>query len=168
MMRWIFDACTLIYLVKSELFEKFHLLSDYTICIDSSVYNEVVTEGKAHEFDDALIVEKVLKTFKIPIIPVEIGKFLETFRDPGETSTFLLAKEDGVGVTSDRRAYTKFRQRNARVIKLEQFFFQKYLEEKIDILEFMRVLKKLEEVWAITSKDYLNILVKINYKDEKT
>lgn len=36
-MRWILDACTLIYLIKTNLFENFVDLIDYPLMIDSSV-----------------------------------------------------------------------------------------------------------------------------------
>jgi len=166
-MRWILDACTLIYLVKSELFEKFHSLSDNDIHIDTSVYEEAVIEGKNRNCQDAFLVENILKKFKIPVIPVEIKEFYDLFHNPGETSTFILAKEDGVGITSDRRAYNKFYQKKIRVIKLEQFFFQKYTERKLDIQILKEILKKLEDVWAISSKEHLHILSKIRDKEEK-
>ena len=161
-MRWILDACTLIYIVKSESFETFYSLCDFPINIDSSVFEEVVIQGKKYNYQDAFTIEKTLQIHKIPVIQVEIQDYIEILHDPGETSTFVLANEDGVAITSDRRAYSKYQQTNIQVIKLEQFFIHKYLDNKLQKEELLTILSNLERIWAITPKDYLNILSKLN------
>lgn len=51
------DACTLIYLIKSKLLTKFMDLAEYPVVIDSSVYQEVVIDGKAKKYPDAIEAE---------------------------------------------------------------------------------------------------------------
>jgi hypothetical protein len=165
-MRWILDACTLIYLVKSNLFDLFYSLAKFPICIDTSVFDESVIQGKKHNHQDAITVEKALMKFKIPVIPVEIQEYISIFRDPGETSLYILANDDGVGVTSDRRAYNKFLEHNINVLKLEQFFFQKYIDKLLTKKDLIDILAKLEEIWALSSKEHLNILSNITELEE--
>jgi len=125
-----------------------------------------VLQGKKYNYQDAFTIEKILQMYKIPVIQVEIQDYIEIFHDPGETSTYILASEDGVAITSDRRAYNKFQQAHIHVIKLEQFFFQKYLENKLQKEELLTILSNLERIWAITPEDYLNILSKLNIVEE--
>ena len=107
-MRWILDACTLIYLIKTDMFSKFMTLVEFPVVIDSSVYQEVVVYGKKNKYPDANDAEISLNEFKIPVISIDISEELFRFRDPGETSCYILAKEDGICLTSDDRAYKKF------------------------------------------------------------
>ena len=99
-MRWILDACTLIYLIKAKLFKQFIDLVKYPVVIDSNVNQEVVIDGKTNNYSDAFEAEALLNEFRIPIISIDISKDLYRFSDPGETSCFLLAIEQGVCITS--------------------------------------------------------------------
>ena len=74
MMRWILDACTLIYLVKAKLFTRFMELVNIPVIIDSSVFQEVVIEGKAKNYHDAIEAEKILNNNRIPVISIDITK----------------------------------------------------------------------------------------------
>jgi predicted nucleic acid-binding protein len=152
--RWILDACSLISLVQSDLLNLFVSLVNYPIVIDTSVYNEVVVQGKKYHYPDADKAEVLLKKHKIPIIPIDISQDLHLFRDAGETSCFILGKELGITITSDRRAYKKFLIHQIHITKIEQFFFQMYQKQKLNIGQFLTVILALEDAHAISLKNY--------------
>ena len=161
MMRWILDACTLIYLVKAKLFTRFMELVNIPVIIDSSVFQEVVIEGKANNYHDAIEAEKILNNNRIPVISIDITKDLYRFIDPGETSCYLLAKENGICLTSDDRAYKKFLNEDLKVLRIDTFFFEKLNEKKLNNHEFLEILSKLESVNASKAKSILFFINKI-------
>ncbi len=165
-MRWILDACTLIYLIKADLFSKFMNLTKYPVVIDSSVYQEVVINGKANNFSDASDAEISLNRFKIPVISIDISEELNRFRDPGETSCYILAKEDGVCLTSDDRAYKKFLKAEQKVMRLDSFYFEKLDRNQLTEAEFVKILKKLESFNATKPKSFLFFLKKLQQRKE--
>ena len=165
-MRWILDACTLIYLIKADLFSKFMNLTEYPVVIDSSVYQEVVINGKANNFSDASDAEISLNRFKIPVISIDISEELNRFRDPGETSCYILAKEDGVCLTSDDRAYKKFLKAEQKVMRLDSFYFEKLDRNQLTEAEFVKILKKLESFNATKPKSFLFFLKKLQQRKE--
>ncbi|WP_457557457.1 hypothetical protein [Candidatus Harpocratesius sp.] len=65
-----------------------------------------------------------------------------------------MGKESGITITADRRAYKKFRQHIIYVMKIEQFFFQKFKTKEINAEMLLSVLLNLEEVHAISVKEY--------------
>jgi hypothetical protein len=165
-MRWILDACTLIYLIKAEQFSKFMSLTDFPVVIDSSVYKEVVINGKANNYPDASYAEVALNNFKIPVISIDITEELNRFRDAGETSCYILAQEDGVCLTSDDRAYKKFNKEEQKVMRLDSFYFEKLDQKRLTEAEFIDVLKKFEFVNATKPKSFLFFLEKLQKRKE--
>jgi len=149
-MRWILDANCLIYLAKSNLADFFIELAKDPILIDKSVYEEVVDEGIKRGYSDANQIAAILQKYNIPIIPVDIRADLYKFRDEGETSCFLLARQEGVCVTCDQRATKKMALNGVLGIQLDNFFYQQYLNEKITLNKILDVLDKLEYVNATT------------------
>lgn len=166
MMRWILDACTLIYLIKAKLFRQFIDLVDFPVVIDSSVYQEVVIEGKVNNYPDAIEAEALLNEFRIPIISIDVFKELFRFVDPGETSCYLLAIEGGVCLTSDDRAYQKFLNENLNVMRIDTFYFEKFNQNQIKKQEFLIILNKLESVNATKSKSILFFMKKLQEKED--
>ena len=160
-MRWIIDSCTLIYLCKTGLFEIFIEVLKYPVVIDTSVYEEVVIKGIELGYKDALIAKENLTKFRISIIPIDVSKHLKDIGNAGETSCFLLAKESGVIITSDIRAYKKLLKKNIPIIKLEKMFYEKYIQKSISKLQLFDILDGLESVWAITPKQNLELRKKI-------
>ncbi|MHA1584141.1 MAG: hypothetical protein ACTSWL_02715 [Promethearchaeota archaeon] len=148
------DACSLISLIQSDQFENFANLVQYPIVIDTNVYTEVVVQGKEFHYPDAEKADLILKKYKIPIIPTDISKDLPLFNDPGETSCFILGKESGITITADRKAYKKFLKLQIPVMKIEQFFFQKFQNKKLNSKILLSVILTLEEVHAISVKEY--------------
>ena len=165
-MRWILDACTLIYLIKANLFSEFIELTEYPIVIDSSVYQEVVINGKASKYPDASNAEVKLNKFKIPVISIDVSEELNRFRDLGETSCYILAKEDGICLTSDDRAYKKFIKAEQKVMRLDSFFFEKFERNQLTEAEFITILKKLEFFNATKAKSILFFLNEVQKKKE--
>lgn len=165
MMRWILDACTLIYLIKAKLFRQFIDLVDFPVFIDSSVYQEVVIEGKVNNYPDAIEAEALLNEFRIPIISIDVSKDLFRFVDPGETSCYLLAIEGGVCLTSDDRAYQKFLNENLNVMRIDTFYFEKFNQNQIKKHEFLTILNKLESVNATKPKSILFFMKKLQEKE---
>lgn len=165
-MRWILDACTLIYLVKAKLFTKFMDLVRYSVVIDSSVYQEVVIEGKKMNYPDASEAEKFLNNFKIPVISIDVSRDINRFIDPGETSCYILTKEDGICLTSDDRAYKKLLGENLQVMRIDSFYFNKFKQDDITQTEFIKILKKLESVSATKPKSILFFMEKLQKRKE--
>ncbi len=161
-MRWILDSCTLIYLVKAKLFKRFNELIEFKMVIDTSVFEEVVINGKKEGYKDACEAENILKEFKIPIIPIDVSNDIELFRDAGETSCYILAKEQGICLTSDDRAYKKIRELEQNTVRLDTFFFQKCKEKNITPDEFIKILEKLESINATKPKSILFFMKKLN------
>ena len=165
-MRWILDACTLIYLIKAKLFKQFIELVKYPVVIDSNVYQEVVIEGKANNYSDAFEAESLLNEFRIPIISIDVSKDLYHFIDSGETSCFLLAVEQGICITSDDRAYRKLWNENVQVIRLDTFYYEKYRQNQINKKEFLFILNKLESIYATKAKSILFFMNKLQEMEE--
>ena len=165
-MRWILDACTLIYLVKANLFKTFMNVVSNPVVIDSSVFQEVVIEGKEHHYSDAFEAESLLNEFHIPVISIDVSSELFRFVDPGETSCFILAKEEGICITSDGRAYRKFHQANLDAMRIESFFYLKFQDNKFTKITFLDILNKLESINAVKSKSVLFYLQKIQNIEE--
>ena len=84
-------------------------LKKYDIVIDKSVYNEVIEKGIENKYPDAYNAKNFLEKNQIPIIPINVKSDLSKFRDLGETSCYLLAKKDGICISSDIRANKKFK-----------------------------------------------------------
>ncbi len=165
-MRWILDSCTLIYLVKTKMFKNFVECVQYPVIIDTSVFQEVIVEGKVRNHLDAIEAEKLLNKYRIPVIPLDIESELFRMKNAGETSCLLLAKEEGICITSDRRAYNKFKRERIEVIKIERIYFELYKKQKISKIEFIEILKKFEEIHAIKPKILLKYIERIKNLEE--
>ncbi|MHA1734549.1 MAG: hypothetical protein ACTSU5_21645, partial [Promethearchaeota archaeon] len=95
-MKWILDANTLIYLVKTNLQNRFMELVRHDVILDTSVFQESVTVGIQRGYPDANRIKAFLEHHRIPVIPVDIGPKLHIFKDAGETSCFLLGESEGI------------------------------------------------------------------------
>lgn len=167
MMRWILDACTLIYLIKAKLFDRFMELVQFPVVVDSSVFQEVVINGKTNNYPDAFEAEEILNKNRIPVISIDVSKELFRFIDPGETSCYLLAKEEGICLTSDDRAYRKFLNENLKAMRIDMFFFEKLNQNLLKKSDFLGILNKLELIHATKPKSILFFMKKLQEKEEK-
>lgn len=159
--RLILDACTIIYLIKANLQDEFIKISNVNIVIDKEVYTEVVENGKKNSYPDALIAEKFLIENKIPIIPTDIKKYLYLFRDYGETSCFILAKDEGVCITSDKRAFNKFEQQKVNVKRLDTYLYSEWIKKKYPKEKIITFLDSLLNVYATTPERYAVFIKKL-------
>jgi len=160
-MRWILDACTLIYLIKAKLFNNFMELVEFPVVIDSSVYQEVVINGKANNYPDAIEAEEILNENRVPVISIDVSKDLFRFIDPGETSCYLLAMEEGICLTSDDKAYKKFLNENLKAMRIDNFYFEQLNQNRLKKPDFLLILNKLESVNATKPKSILFYMKKL-------
>jgi len=166
-MRWILDACTLIYLIKAKLFNNFMELVEFPVVIDSSVYQEVVINGKANNYPDAIEAEEILNENRVPVISIDVSKDLFRFIDPGETSCYLLAMEEGICLTSDDKAYKKFLNENLKAMRIDNFYFEQLNQNRLKKPDFLLILNKLESVNATKPKSILFYMKKLQEMEEK-
>ena len=165
-MRWILDACTLIYLIKAKLFKNFMEIVEFPVVIDASVYQEVVINGKANNYPDAIEAEEILNENRVPVISIDVSKDLFRFIDPGETSCYLLAKEEGICLTSDDKAYKKFLNENLKAMRIDNFYFEKLNQNRLKKTDFLLILNKLESVNATKPKSILFYMKKLQEMEE--
>ncbi len=165
-MRWILDACTLIYLIKAKLFNHFMEIVEFPVVIDSSVYQEVVINGKANNYPDAIEAEEILNENRVPVISIDVSKDLFRFIDPGETSCYLLAIEEGICLTSDDNAYKKFLNENLKAMRIDNFYFEKLNQNRLKKPDFLQILNKLESVNATKPKSILFYMKKLQEIEE--
>jgi hypothetical protein len=166
-MNLIIDANPLIYLCKTNLFQRFMALTTNPIQIDTSVYKEVVEDGIKANYPDAYVAKKYIEDYKIPIIPMDVTNDLIYFRDPGETSCYLLAKQGGICLTTDNQARKKMKQLGIDSLQLDELFFNMGLEKKITINEFELIISKLEKVYATTSSRSIIFVTELKRSLEK-
>ena len=159
-MRFILDANALIYLVKAGLSQEFFDLTEDDVVIDKSVYNEVVEKGMEKKYPDAYNTKDFLEKNQIPIIPIDIKSDLSKFRDPGETSCYILAKKEGICISSDIRANKKFKNLNVAFMELDTFFYNQFLKKKIDKKRFINILNELKGVYG-TSANRISVFMEL-------
>lgn len=165
-MRWILDACTLIYLIKAKLFNRFMEIVEFPVVIDSSVYQEVVINGKANNYPDAVEAEEILNENRVPVISIDVSKELFRFVDPGETSCYLLAIEEGICLTSDDKAYKKFLNENLKAMRIDNFYFEKLNQNRLKKTDFLLILNKLESINATKPKSILFYMKKLQERED--
>ena len=159
-MRFILDANALIYLVKTDLTQEFVDLIKDDVVIDKNVYNEVVEKGIDNKYPDAYSAKDFLEKNQIPIIPVNIKSELPKFRDPGETSCYILAKEEGICISSDVRANKKLKNLKVAYLELDTFFYNQLLKKKISKKRFITILDKLKNVSG-TSANRISVFLEL-------
>ncbi|KKM15030.1 hypothetical protein LCGC14_1700160 [marine sediment metagenome] len=138
----------------------------FPVVIDSNVYQEVVINGKANNYPDAFEAEEILNENRVPVISIDVSKDLFRFIDPGETSCYLLAIEEGICLTSDDRAYKKFLRENLKAMRIDNFYFEKLNQNRLKKTDFLRILDKLELVNATKPKSILFYLKKLQQMEE--
>ena len=164
-MDYILDANSIIYLVKAQLFDQFMDLTERKVEIDTSVHKEVVEDGIKLGYADAKLIDQFLKKYQIPIIPVDITKVLPIFRDPGESSCFILSKTGKICISSDKRALNKMKKRNIKVMQLDTFFFIQAKKKKIQFEDFRQILWQLRAIFA-TKTVRINSFIKNLQRDD--
>lgn len=141
-------------------------LVEFPVVIDSNVYQEVVINGKANNYPDAIEAEEILNENRVPVISIDVSKDLFRFIDPGETSCYLLAKEEGICLTSDDKAYKKFINENLKAMRIDNFYFEKLNQNRLKKTDFLLILNKLESVNATKPKSILFYMKKLQEMEE--
>ena len=139
-------------------------LTNVDVVIDSSVYEETVLQGKEHDYPDAFMIENTLAEYRIASIFIDVKPHLEKLKDKGETSCYILASSDGTCVTTDKKAYAKFKGFGVSALKLDQYFYQAFESGSLTKIEFLDILEQLESVNAIDAKMmvlYQNLVDKV-------
>ncbi|MBD3255782.1 MAG: hypothetical protein GF383_11865 [Candidatus Lokiarchaeota archaeon] len=154
------DANALIYLVKTDLAQEFIDIIGDNVVIDKSVYNEVIEKGIENNYPDAYIAKDFLEKNQVPIIPVDIKSELPKFRDPGETSCYILAKEEGVCISSDVRANKKFKNLRVKFLELDTFFYNQLLKKQISKKRFINILNEFKKVNG-TSANRISVFLEL-------
>jgi len=141
-------------------------LVEFPVVIDSSVYQEVVINGKANNYPDAIEAEEILNENRVPVISIDVSKDLFRFIDPGETSCYLLAMEEGICLTSDDKAYKKFLNENLKAMRIDNFYFEKLNQNRLKKTDFLLILNKLESVNATKPKSILFYMKKLQERED--
>ncbi len=139
---------------------------EFPVVIDSSVYQEVVINGKANYYPDAIEAEEILNENRVPVISIDVSKDLFRFIDPGETSCYLLTIEEGICLTSDDKAYKKFLNENLKAMRIDNFYFEKLNQNRLKKTDFLLILNKLESVNATKPKSILFYMKKLQEMEE--
>jgi len=139
---------------------------EFPVVIDSRVYQEVVINGKANNYPDAIEAEEILNENRVPVISINVSKDLFRFIDPGETSCYLLAIEEGICLTSDDKAYKKFLNENLKAMRIDNFYFEKLNQNRLKKTDFLLILNKLESVNATKPKSILFYMKKLQEREE--
>ena len=102
MRKFVFDACSLIYLTKINIKEKLPKLGDIIVC--STVINELVED--INKFDDAKTLKKNIKKKIIKESDYKIKDLFSTKNlGKGEKDTIeICLKDEGVPITDDHKA----------------------------------------------------------------
>ena len=161
-MKFALDACTLIYLAKTNLLNLLKNLP-HEYYIDDEVYREAITEGKEDGYSDAYILEHYINKQKFAeVIKVDISNEIDYFIGEGEASTFVLSQKKGaIAITSDRIAYKKMINHKALVVSTDMFFFNEFSKGHITKKELLNALDKLLKVGGTTPKRFAFILRKL-------
>lgn len=169
-MRFILDANAIIYLIKSGLASLFiKLNNECDLVIDNNVYNEVVERGIENKYPDAYEAKNFLESNRIPIIPIDIKQNLFKFRDPGETSCYMLAKDEGICISSDIRANRKFKNNKIPFMELDTFFYNQFLKRNVSKKKLITILNELRIVNGTTANRisvFLEVISNGSEKDE--
>jgi len=102
MTKFIFDACSLIYLTKINIKEKLTKLGEVTV--SQTVKNELIKE--IEQFEDAKILNRNIENKKIKVSSYKLKNFFTTKNlGQGEKDTIeICLKDEGVLVTDDHKA----------------------------------------------------------------
>nr|MDO8112519.1 hypothetical protein [Candidatus Sigynarchaeota archaeon] len=148
----------MIYLIKANLQDFFLQLIQDPAIIDSSVHEEVVVQGIARGYLDAVAAKKFLEDNQVPIMPVDVSSDIINFKDAGETSCYILTKQGGACITSDTRAIKKLKIAGASCMQLDIFFLTKFLDNNFDETKLESLLDDLLRVNATTPERKMQIL----------
>ncbi len=160
MTKFVFDACSLIYLTKINLKEKLTKLGE--VIVSQTIKNELVEE--IDQFEDAKILNRNIEKKKIRESSYKLKNFFTTKNlGKGEKDTIeICLKDDGVPVTDDHKALNLalsigLKPKTSEVILLDLL--------KKSVIDYENFTKSFEELALI--KALKPEVVKFFYKKAK-
>jgi predicted nucleic acid-binding protein len=158
-MECVLDTYSLIYLSKlNDLGIIFNLFSK--IYITNFIIDELLNSKKPRPENKIfnLFIEKYKLNIQIQNVAKDkdfeiINKFMIGFR---ETSIFLLCKKrkNILVITSDKKAYNKFKVNNINIIKTYEIYKLLYFLKIITKNEYTLKLSNLTDIFGITKKEF--------------
>jgi predicted nucleic acid-binding protein len=153
------DACSLIYLVKSDLLS---LAEDLykEIRITDSVYDEVVVQGKRAGYPDAAIAEAEVKRKQIKIVHSKSKKEPSLASlGRGESDTIAEARTEGCpALVDDSRAKIVARKLNVPFLSVDIMLIEALARKKITMEDFQKMARDLNSVANFRSDKYADLL----------
>lgn len=160
MTKFIFDACSLIYLTKINLKEKLTKLGEVTV--SQTVKNELIKE--IEQFEDTKKLKRNIENKKIKVSSYKLKNFFTTKNlGQGEKDTIeICLKDEGVLVTDDHKALNLalsigLKPKTSEVILLDLL--------KKSVIDYKKFTKSFEELALI--KALKPDVVKFIYKKAK-
>ena len=157
------DACSFIYLVKSDLLS---LASELykEIRITDSVYDEVIVQGKRAGHPDAAVAEAEVQRKKIKIIHSKAKKEPSLASlGRGESDTIAEARaEDCPALVDDSRAKIVARKLNVPILSVDIMLIEALARKKITMNEFHKMARDLNSVANYRSDKYADLLTIAN------
>lgn len=136
------DASSFIYSIKMNWIKVLKELYEELI-ITSSVYQEVILNGKSKGKPDAFIGEKLIKKYDIQIHDVEKKSDVEMGLGKGETDTILNAIEiKCFCLIDDKKAIRIAESFDLQIISVPITLLDAYKQQKIDDEKFEEVFQK--------------------------
>ena len=143
-----FDSCSLIYIVKTDLFAAIHRYYG-TIKITTGVKKECVDNGKQHGHRDAYVIEDLIGKGKIEVVaPDDLStKVLSHSLGIGETETILEAELEGCyAVLNDQKSRICASQHGVKNITVEIILLELLSLDELDGVEFDKNVRMLATV----------------------
>ena len=141
------DASSLIYSIKMDWINDLKKLYEELI-ITTSVYQEVILNGKKKGKPDAFIGEKLISQKYIQIHRMEGNSQVDIGLGEGETETILNTIELGCNcLIDDKKAIRIAESFNLSVINVSVSLLDAYKQHLIDDMKFEEFLKK----WIIAA-----------------
>jgi len=157
------DACSLIYLVKSDLLSV--ALDLYKeIRITDSVYDEVIVRRKRAGHSDAAVAEAEVQRKKIKVVPSKAKKEPSLASlGRGESDTIAEARaEDCPALVDDSRAKVVARKLKVPFLSVDIMLIEALARKKITMDEFQRMARDLNSVANFRSDKYADLLAIAN------
>jgi len=160
MTKFIFDACSLIYLTKINIKEKLTKLGE--VIVSQTVKNELI-EG-IEQFEDAKILNKNIENKKIKESSYKLKKLFTTKNlGQGEKDTIeICLKDEGVLVTDDHRALNLALSVGLKPKTSEVILLDLLKKSAIDYKIFSKLFEELATIKALKPE-----VVKFFYKKAK-
>lgn len=141
MYKILIDSDSLIKITKIGLIE---LLCENTkICITKEIFKESVLEGKKRLYEDAKIIENLIKNNKIEIIKNNINKIINNF-GIGENSILYALNKNIIPVSDDQKFLNYLESKNIEYLQSVTCIFLLFKKKIIKKNEYLKFLEKLK------------------------